>query len=115
MSEYRLERLGRQIQEELGAMIVAGKVKDPRVDSFLSISHVDVSRDLSFADVYVSSFDTEKGVERGVTGLNSAASFLQRQLNAKMHIRQTPKLRFHADLSVREGFDLIKKIEGLDT
>ncbi len=113
MSEYRLERLGRQIQEEIGALIVERRVKDPRVDTFLSISRVEVSRDLSYADVYVSSFETEKQVDKGVAGLTSAAGFIQSQLNAKMHIRQTPKLRFHADLSIREGFDLVKKIEEL--
>lgn len=114
MSEYRLQRLGRQLQEEVGAFIVAGKVKDHRVDTFLSITRVDVSRDLSYADVYVSSFEDEKKLERGVVGLNSAAGFIQSQVGAKLHIRQIPKLRFHADLSVREGFDLVKKIEEIN-
>ena len=114
MSEYRLDRLGKQLQEEIGAMIVGGKVKDPRVDTFLSISRVEVSRDLSYADVYVSSFESEKKVKEGVYGLTSAAGFIQSQLNAKMHIRATPKLRFHADTSLRDGFDLVKKIEGLN-
>ena len=113
MSEHRIARLGRQIQEEIGALIVEQKVKDPRVDPFLSITRVEVSRDLSFADVYVSSFETEKRLERGVAGLTSAAGFIQSMLNAKMRIRMTPKLRFHVDQSIREGFDLVKKIEEL--
>lgn len=114
MSDFRLQRLGVQIQEEVGALIVGGKVKDHRVDPFLSITRVDVSRDLSFADVYVSSFAEEQKLERGVLGLQSAAGFIQAQLGSKLHIRQIPKLRFHADLSVREGFDLVKKIEDLN-
>ena len=114
MSQFRLQRLGRQMQEEVGAFIVAGKVKDFRVDTFLSITRVDVSRDLSFADVYVSSFQDEKHLERGVEGLNSAAGYIQSQVGAKLHIRQIPRLRFHADLSVREGFDLVKRIEDLN-
>ena len=114
MSEFRLQRLGKQIQEEVGAFIVGGKVKDHRVDTFLSITHVDVSKDLSFADVYVSSFEDEKSLERGVAGLCSAAGFIQSQVGAKLHIRQIPRLRFHADLSVREGFDLVKRIEELN-
>jgi ribosome-binding factor A len=114
MSEYRLLRLGRQIQEEIGAFIVAGKVKDYRVDTFLSITRVDVSRDLAFADVYVSSFEDEKKLDRGVTGLNNAAGFIQALIGSKLHIRQIPKLRFHADLSVREGFDLVKRIEEIN-
>jgi ribosome-binding factor A len=113
MSEYRLVRLAHQIQEEIGALIVSGKVKDPRVDTFLSISRVEVSRDLSYADIFVSSFESEKRIELGVAGLASAAGFIQAQLASRMHIRQTPKLRFHVDASIREGFDLVKRIEEL--
>ncbi len=114
MSQYRLIRLGRQIQEEIGALIVEGKIKDYRVDSFLTISRVEVSRDLAFADVHVSSFRESVELERGVIGLQSAAGFIQSILAKKMRIRQTPKLRFHTDSSLREGFDLVKKIEELN-
>jgi ribosome-binding factor A len=30
-----------------------------------------------------------------------------------MHIKKIPRLRFHADTSIGDSFDLIKKIEGL--
>jgi len=46
--------------------------------------------------------------------LQSAAGFIQAQLNLAMHIRQTPKLRFHEDHSLKEGFDIVKKIEDLN-
>ncbi|GHV83629.1 ribosome-binding factor A [Spirochaetia bacterium] len=113
MPQFRGERLGRLIQEKVGAFIVEGKIKDHRVDSFLSITRVDVSRDLSYADVFVSSFKTEDGLKKGVEGLQSAAGFIQAKLAALMHIRKTPRLRFHADTGVREGFDLIQKIDEL--
>ena len=115
MSEFRLQRLGKQIQEEIGAFIVSGKVKDYRVDTFISITRVDVSRDLSFADVYVSNFEDDKKLERAVEGLVSAAGFIQSYIGSKLHIRQIPKLRFHADMSVRDGFDLIKRIEDINS
>jgi ribosome-binding factor A len=106
-------RLAALIQEKIGALIVERKIKDPRVDSFLTITRVEVSHDLSWADVFVSSYKTEAGLEKGVTGLQSAASFIQTQLAKVMHIRQTPKLRFHVDLTFREAFDLNKKIDEL--
>jgi hypothetical protein len=31
-----------------------------------------------------------------------------------MHIRKTPRLRFHEDSSIREGFELVKKIDALN-
>jgi ribosome-binding factor A len=113
MNSFRTGRVGSLIQEKIGELIVAGKVKDPRVDTFLSITRVEVSRDLAYADVFVSSYKTEAGLARGVEGLQSAAGYIQAQLAKTMHIRSTPHLRFHADPGVREGFEMIQKIEDL--
>ncbi|MDR1239788.1 MAG: 30S ribosome-binding factor RbfA [Treponema sp.] len=113
MPAYRLERVGRLIQEKISALVLEGKIKDPRVNSFLSITRVSVSRDLAWADVYVSHIRPGSGCGRGVEGLQSAAGFIQAQLGLSMRIRKIPHLRFHEDASIREGFDLVKKIEGL--
>jgi ribosome-binding factor A len=113
MREYRTERVGRLIQEKIGALIVEGKIKDPRVNPFLSITRVSVSRDLAYAEVFVSGFRSEGSLRKGVEGLQSAAGFIQAQLAGLMHIRKTPHLRFHEDMSIKEGFDIVKKIEDL--
>jgi ribosome-binding factor A len=112
--EHRTERVGRLIQEKIGALIVEGKIKDSRVNPFLSVSRVSVSRDFSWADVYVSTFKPGGNLSRSVEGLQSAAGFVQAQLASLMRIRQTPKLRFHADMSIKEGFEIVKKIDELN-
>jgi ribosome-binding factor A len=112
MPGFRTERLGQTIQEKIGSLIVEGKIKDKRVSSFLSITKVDVSNDLSFADVYVSDI-RGKNIKKGAEGLQSAAGFIQSCLGATMHIRKVPRLRFHADTSIGDSFDLIKKIDEL--
>jgi ribosome-binding factor A len=110
MAEFRTERLGRQIQEMISALILEGKIKDPRVSSFVSITRVSVSGDFSYADVYVSNIRETADIERCAQGLQSAAGFIQSQLGAALHIRKIPHLRFHADASIREGFDMVQKI-----
>ena len=113
MGTYRIERIGRMIQEKIGALILEDKIKDPRVHALLSVTRVRVSRDLSFADVYVSNIREYGATGRAVEGLQSAAGYIQAQLARHMHIRQTPRLRFHADFGIREGFEIIQKIEKL--
>jgi ribosome-binding factor A len=113
MAEFRTERLGQLIQEMISALILEGKIKDPRVSPFISITRVNVSRDLSFADVYVSNIRETANIGRSAEGLQSAAGFIQSQLGTALRIRKIPRLRFHADTSIREGFDLVKKIEEL--
>ena len=113
MNNFRTDRVGSLIQEKIGELIVEEKIKDPRVDSFLTVTRVNVSRDLSYADVFVSSYKSEAGLTKGVKGLQNAAGFIQAQLGKVMHIRNTPHLRFHADLGIREGFDIVQKLEAL--
>lgn len=113
MAEFRTERLEALIQQKISGLILDGSIKDPRVSPFLSITHVDVSRDLSFADVYVSNIRSDAHIERGAEGLQSAAGFIQSQLGALMKIRKIPHLRFHGDTSIRDGFDMVKKLEQL--
>ena len=115
MRECRSERVGHLIQEQIGSLIVEGRIKDSRVNPFLSITRVTVSRDLAWADVYVSTFKPQASLSRGVQGLQSAAGFIQAQLASHMHIRKTPRLHFHEDLSIKEGFEIVKKIENLHT
>ncbi|MDR1837777.1 MAG: 30S ribosome-binding factor RbfA [Treponema sp.] len=112
MSGFRTERVGKTIREKIVSLILEGKIKDKRVNPFISITKIDVSNDLSYADVYVSDI-RGKNVEKGALGLQSAAGFIQSQLGSSMHIRKIPRLRFHADTSIGDSFDLIKKIEEL--
>jgi len=113
MAEYRTERLGHQMQEMIGVLVLEGKIKDPRVSSFISITRVNVSRDLSYADVYVSDIRAEANLQRSADGLQSAAGFIQSHLGTSLRIRKIPHLRFHADTSIRDGFDMVQKIDQL--
>ena len=94
MGQYRLQRLNDQLRDEISQLILRGEVKDYRVSTFLSINRVEVTSDLGYAKVYVSSFLTDNQVKRGVAGLNSAAGFIQSSIAKKMRIRQFPKLQF---------------------
>ncbi len=97
----RSHRVGDFIQREL-AQLVRTEVKDPRVSPMLTISAVDVSRDLSIATVHWTTLD---GGEKADTqeALQSAASFLRRRLASLLNIRAVPQLRFRHDDSTERG------------
>jgi ribosome-binding factor A len=113
MTTYRTERVGDQIRDEISKLISGGDVRDPRVSTFLSINRVEVTNDLSFAKVYVSSFMDEKKTVEGVAGLQSAAGFIQTTLSKKLSFRKFPKLTFVFDSSMKEGFEMVRKLEEL--
>jgi len=97
----RTRRVGEQIQRELAALI-RDEIKDPRL-GMVSVSAVQVSRDLSHAKVHVSVLGNEKQSSESVTVLNHASGFLRHKLGKLMHIRVIPELRFYLDRSLEEG------------
>ena len=114
MGQYRIQRLNDQLRDEISQLILRGEVKDPRVNTFLSINRVEVTSDLSYAKVYVSSFLPDNQVNKGVDGLNAAAGFIQREIAKKLRIRQFPKLTFVVDSGMKEGFKMVQKLNQLE-
>jgi len=115
MSTFRLKKVESLLQKEIGLIIVNGKIKDPRVDTFLTVSTVRVSKDTAYAKVFISSFKNEKSLQRAVEALNHASGFIQSILNKHLKMRHTPKLTFYADTSIKDGFEMIRKIEDLES
>jgi ribosome-binding factor A len=113
VSELRSLRIQDQIQREVADMILRGEIKDPRVNSFLSVTRVVAARDYSSAHVFVSSFEDEEKLLNAVRGLNSAAPYIQGIIGRKLRIRVTPRLIFEADTGIREGFEITQKIKSL--
>ena len=114
MGQYRIQRLNDQLRDEISQLILRQEVKDPRVSTFLSINRVEVTNDLSYAKVYVSSFLPENQVKKGVDGLQAAAGFIQREIAKKLRIRQFPKLLFQVDTGMKAGFDMVQKLNELE-
>ena len=114
MGQYRIQRLNDQLRDEISQLILRGEVKDPRVNTFLSVNRVEVTSDLGYAKVYVSSFLPDNQVGKGVDGLNAAAGFIQREIAKKLRIRQFPKLQFQVDAGMKAGFDMVQKLNELE-
>ena len=114
MGQYRIQRLNDQLRDEISQLILKGEVKDPRVSTFLSVNRVEVTTDLGYAKVYVSSFLPDNQVGKGVNGLNAAAGFIQREIAKKLRIRQFPKLQFVVDSGMKEGFAMVQKLNELE-
>ena len=114
MGQYRIQRLDDQLRDEIASLIMKGEVKDPRVNTFLSINRVEVTKDLSYAKVYVSSFLPDSNVKLGVDGLNAAAGFIQREISKKLRLFKFPKLTFVVDTGMKEGFNMVQKLNELE-
>lgn len=112
MREFkRTDRVADQLQKEL-AVLIQREVKDPRL-GMVTVSGVDVSRDLGYADVHVTLLgetDAER-VKENLDVLKRAAGFLRSQVAQRVKLRHVPELRFHFDESVVRGQRLSSLIE----
>ena len=109
-----MQRLDSQLRDEISSLLLRGEIKDPRVSNFLSINHVAVSSDLSYAKVYVSTFLSDAQLEKGVDGLNNAAGFIQSSIAKKLRIRKFPKFTFVVDKGMKEGFHMVQRLTELE-
>ncbi|MEA5032344.1 MAG: 30S ribosome-binding factor RbfA, partial [Sphaerochaeta sp.] len=72
------------------------------------------SRDKAYATVWVYSFVEDNKLEQSVAALQSAAGFIQQRLGALMKTRNTPRLTFKADTSIREAQAMNDLIDSLN-
>lgn len=103
----RTRRVGQQIQREI-ALILQREVKDPRI-GMVTVSDVEVSRDLNYAKIYVTFLQLENDAERikeGLQGLTEAAGYIRSLLGSAMRLRVVPELRFYYDQTLIEGMRL---------
>lgn len=105
----RASRLGEQIQRDL-AQLIRLEVKDPRV-GLVTVTDVEVSRDLSHAKVFVTALAGEKAALASIEALTRAAGFLRKRLGQVLKTRTVPELRFVYDESVERGARLSKLID----
>ena len=107
----RSQRIADQIQRDL-AGILQTEVRDPRV-GMATISEVKISKDLSYADIYVTLMGIEETVEArklAVNVLNQATGYMRTRLGRLIRLRVVPMLRFHYDESLARGRHLTNLI-----
>lgn len=110
----RTDRVADQIQRDL-SMLIQREIRDPRL-GMVTVSYVKVSKDLGYADTYVTVMPIgeqaeETVVPQSLAVLNNAAGFLRKELSRGIKLRVMPQLRFHFDESVDRGRRLHSLIE----
>ena len=102
MASHRKDRVAEEIKKEL-ADIIRNDMKDPRAGGLVSVTHVEVSRDISTATVFVSSLGDTEEQNNAVKAIKKAAGFIRGELASRLRLRAVPELIFKADPSIRIG------------
>ena len=107
VSQKRTQRISERIFEELSTILVM-EAADPRLEN-VTITYVRVDKELSFADIYISSLSGSGNSVEILEGLNHAKGYLRSELARRVEVRYMPQLRFHWD-PIPEKVDRIDRL-----
>ena len=107
----RQERLGHQLQQEI-ALIVQRELKDPRL-GFITITHVKLSGDLSYAKVGFSCLGGAQERQHSQEALDSACGFIRGLVGKRLPLRIIPEIVFHYDDTIIDAIELAKTLDQL--
>jgi ribosome-binding factor A len=95
---HRHERVAEEIRHELGIM-VAGELKDPRIEGLVTVTEVRVTPDLKHARVFVSVMGSEAEQKSTIRGLFAAVGYIRHELTERLGLRRSPEIHFILDHS----------------
>ena len=109
----RHDRVAEAIREEVARFLADG-VKDPRVRGLVTVTGVDVTRDLRHARVFVSVMGEEAERAETFTGLGAVASHLRGHIGRTLRLRAAPEIEFKHDASVAHAARIETLLEQLN-
>jgi ribosome-binding factor A len=109
----RLQRVNQLIREEISHLIQR-ELKDPRL-GFVTVTEVDVAKDLRTAKVYVSVLGSDSQWQSSLQALESARGYIRSWLLPRLRLRSVPHLTFHPDRSMAHAAHIQTVLEGLKT
>jgi len=116
MVKQRIDRLNSLLKEVISE-VIHRDVRNPNITGFLSVTRVEVTKDLHHAKVYVSIIGSEKEKKTILQALHSAAGFISQTASKKVTIRFFPTLTFLIDDTVDKQMrieELLQKIHEED-
>ena len=103
----RSKRVSELLLKEI-SWLIKRELKDPRI-GFVTLTHVDVSRDLRHAKVFVSIMGGEGERKASIQGLKSAVGYIKMRLGENLRLKNLPDIDFLLDTSL----DRVKRIDEL--
>src|SRR5215468_4311012 len=97
-TNHRHERVGEEIAHEINAML-AGELKDPRLEGMVVVSEVRVQPDMKHARVFVSMRGSSKEQSDAIKALEHASGFIRSELIERLQLRRLPDMHFTLDQS----------------
>ncbi|WWP01216.1 MAG: 30S ribosome-binding factor RbfA [Candidatus Dasytiphilus stammeri] len=110
----RLQRVAQTLKKYI-TIILQRDINDPRLETIVTVTDVEISSDLRYSKVFITFFDDQDDdlVIRRMNLLQNAGGYIRILLSKMMSIRTIPKLTFIYDKSIKDGvyvYNLINRV-----
>lgn len=113
MAGFRMGRTTEDVRRELTAIL--REMKDPRVsEAMISVVRVEVTNDLSYCSVYISSMYGMEKSKEAAKALKNAAGYIRKELGSRLKLRHVPAPLFYATDSIEYSANINKLLLDLD-
>ena len=109
-TSIRQQKVNSQIQR-IVATVLQRDVADPRVDGLLTVTKVEVTKDLREAKVFISILGGKRTPATILNGIKSAGRHIQGEVAEQLALRYAPRLTFVLDESLKKQAEILKKID----
>lgn len=113
MKRQRLAGIEKEMARVISKVLME-EVKNPKVKGLVSVTNINVTEDLKFADVYFSIMGQENvNTDEVVEGLNQIKGFLRKRVAEEIEIRYIPEIRVKLDTSFEHAIKISKLLNDL--
>lgn len=106
----RSDRVAEEIKK-IVAELLRSEIKDPGLPLMTTVTSVEVSRDLAYATVFVSTLGGSHEKDQVLQVLEHSKGFIRSEVSHKLRLRQVPEFRFKYDDSSEIGSNMSKLID----
>lgn len=114
MPKQRTDRLNSLLKEVISE-VIRRDVRNPHVNELITVTRVDITKDLHYAKVYVSVIGTPEQKAETLSALQTAAGFIAVQASKKVTMRYFPSLTFKLDDSVEKHMRIEELLHKIST
>ena len=112
-NNYRIAKVSSLLKREITLILQNDLENDLLRSNFINISKIELTRDLQFCKIYVTS-TVEEGLRKDIVdNLNLAKNYIRHILGKRIEIRRVPEITFKDDKVLGKGFSVLKLLEEL--
>ena len=110
-NNYRLAKVSSLLKKEITLILQNDLESDLIRDHFVNISKIDLSGDLQYCKIYITSTAQETVKKKIVENLNSAKRFIRHNLGKRIDMRRVPDIIFKDDIVLDKGLSVLKLLD----